>query len=184
VLRQPGNHDDRAAFRRHLLRAGAGQDDVRPVNQTYWRGGLRVIALDSTVPGEAGGALDDATLAYLRAELTVPAPDGTILALHHPPVASPIEPAAAIALRDPGQLGAAIAGSDVRIVLCGHYHHEALGMLGATPVWVGPAVAYRAQATSTRVFRRVPGAAFSRVDLPAGGPPLVTVIPVNAVGRG
>lgn len=173
VIYVPGNHDDRGAFRRRLLReAGDG-----PVNQTHWRGGLRIIALDSTVPGEDGGALDDQTLYYLRSELAAAAPDGTVVALHHPPISSPIEPMSRIALRDPQRLGEAIAGSDVRIVLCGHNHHEALGTLAAIPVWVSPAAAYRADTTSTRVFRGIPGAAFSRIDLSDAGP-RVTVIPV------
>jgi Icc protein len=179
VVYLPGNHDDRDAFRRHLL--GDGEDGPArpavPVNQTHWRNGLRIIALDSTIPGEDGGALDDQTLGYLRSELAEPAPDGTIVALHHPPILSPVEPMARIALRDPGRLRDAIARSDVRVVLCGHSHHEAFGMLGVTPVWVSPATAYRLDITMTRAFRGVPGAAFSVVDLTDDGP-RVTVIPV------
>lgn len=183
VIYLPGNHDDRAAFRRHLLgdaAPGAPGAPGAPVNQTHWRDGLRVVALDSTIPGEDGGRLDEATLGYLRAELATPAPDGTIVALHHPPLPSPVEPMSAMALRDPGRLRDAIAGSDVRIVLCGHFHHEALGALGATPVWVSPAVAYRIDTASPRAFRDIRATAFSRIDLGdrAGGP-LVTVFPVS-----
>jgi 3',5'-cyclic-AMP phosphodiesterase len=184
VIFLPGNHDDRAAFRRHLLGdAGAGSAAAGagggpgPINRTYWRDGLRIIALDSTIPGEDGGALDEWTLDYLRAELRTPAPDGTIVALHHPPLSSPVAPMAGIALRDPARLRDAIAGSDVRIVLCGHSHHEQFGLLGAMPVWVSPAVAYRLDVTSTQAFRGVPGAALSRVDLTGDGP-RITVIPV------
>lgn len=179
VVYLPGNHDDRDTFRRHLLDDGIDGParPAVPVNQTHWRNGLRIIALDSTIPGEDAGALDDETLSYLRSELAEPAPDGTIVALHHPPIPSPIEPMARIALRDPSLLLDAIAGTDVRIVLCGHTHHEAFGMLGTTPVWVSPATAYRLDITSTGAFRGVPGAAFSRVDLTDGGP-RVTVIPV------
>jgi 3',5'-cyclic-AMP phosphodiesterase len=186
VVYLPGNHDDRDEFRRRLASGGAlGGDDVpsargAPVNQTHWRDGLRIIALDSTIPGEDGGALDDQTLRYLRSELATPAPDGTIVALHHPPISSPIEPMARMALRDPGRLRDAIAGSDVRLVLCGHSHHAAFGMLGATPVWVSPAIAYRLDVTSTGAFRGVPGTAFSGIRL--GGRddgPVVTVYPVT-----
>jgi 3',5'-cyclic-AMP phosphodiesterase len=175
VIFLPGNHDERAAFRRHLL--GEVGDVGGPINGTHWRGGLRIITLDSTIPGEEGGALDDQTLDYLRAELATRAPDGTIVALHHPPVRSPVEPMARIALRDPARLRDAIAGSDVRVVLCGHSHHEAFGMLGAIPVWVSPALAYRLDVTSTRAFHGVPGAAFSCVDMTDDGP-RITVIPV------
>ena len=74
---------------------------------------------------------------------------------------------AEMSLCDPERLRNAVAGSDVRIVLCGHTHH----------VWVSPASAYRADTTSTQVFRGVPGTAFSRIDLSDDGP-TVTVSPV------
>ena len=179
VIYLPGNHDHRGAFRRHLLGEADRDADGTPVNQTHWRDGLRVVALDSTIPGEDGGRLDEATLGYLRAELAAPAPDGTIVALHHPPVPSPVEPLSAIALSDPGRLRDAIAGSDVRLVLCGHFHHVALGMLGATPVWVSPAAAYRVDTAGTEA--EIHATAFSRIDLGGRGDgPLVTVFPVSA----
>lgn len=173
VVYLPGNHDDRDTFRRHLL----GDSGDGPVNQTHWRGGLRIIALDSTVPGEDGGDLGKETLAYLRSELSRSAPDGTVVALHHPPILSPIQPMSRMALRDPRGLRDAIADSDVRLVLCGHNHHEALGTLGAVPVWVSPASAYRLDTATTQTFRGIPGSAFSRIDLSDDGP-TVTVIPV------
>ena len=173
VVFLPGNHDDRDAFRRHLHPGGASG----PVNQTHWRGGLRIIALDSTIPGEDHGNLDDQTLGYLRSELATAAPDGTIVALHHPPLLSPIQPMARMALRHPERLREAIADSDVRIVVCGHNHHAALGMLGAIPVWDSPASAYLADTTSTEVFRGLPRAAFSRIDL-NGPSTTVTMIPI------
>ena len=183
VVYLPGNHDDRDEFRRRLASGDGALSGPSapggPVNQTHWRDGLRIIALDSTIPGEDGGALDDQTLRYLRSELATEAPDGTIVALHHPPILSPVEPMARMALRDPGRLRDAIAGSDVRLVLCGHSHHEAFGMLGATPVWVSPAIAYRLDVTSTGAFRGVPGTAFSGIRLDGEDGPVVTVYPVT-----
>jgi len=173
VVYLPGNHDERAAFRRHLLDV----DGDAPVNQTHHRDGLRIIALDSVVPGQDHGVLTEEALDYLRFELATPAPDGTIVALHHPPIPSPIKPMAGIALRDPGRLRDAIEGGDVRLIVAGHSHHESLGVLGNTPVWVSPATAYRLDTTSTEAYRGYPGSAFSRIDLTADGP-VVTVVPV------
>lgn len=171
VVYLPGNHDDRAAFRRHLLgRAGDG-----PVNQVRWRGGLRIIALDSVVPGQDGGELGEETLSFLRAGLAVPAPDGTVVVLHHPPVPSPVRPLTEIALRNPAPLREAIAGTDVRLVVAGHFHHEVLGMLAAVPVWVGPATAYRMDTASTRALHGVPGTAVSRIELGPDGPVISTI---------
>lgn len=171
----PGNHDDRAAFRRHLL--GDGDGDA-PVNVTRWRAGLRVVALDSSVPGEDFGVLDPETLSYLAAELATPAQHSTVVVLHHPPLSSPIEPMAAIALRNAADLRDVLAGSDVRFVLAGHNHHPSAGALGGVPVWVSPATAYRADVSSTAVFRAVPGSAISRIDLTDHGD-AATVVPIG-----
>ena len=52
-------------------------------------------------------------------------------------------------------------------------------MLGATPVWVSPAIAYRLDVTSTGAFRGVPGTAFSGIRLDGEDGPVVTVYPVT-----
>jgi 3',5'-cyclic AMP phosphodiesterase CpdA len=174
VIYLPGNHDVREEFRSHLL--GAVEDGA-PINKVHWRDGLRIVALDSTVPGEEYGVIGDETIEFLRGSIATPAPDGTVVALHHPPIPSPIEPMSRISLREPARLLDAIAGSDVRIVLCGHYHHEAAGTLGSIPVWVSPATAYRADVTSQMVFRGIPGAAFSRIDLTENSA-TATIIPI------
>lgn len=179
VIFLPGNHDDRRVLRSHLL---GGPDGDGPVNQTHWRDGLRIISLDSTVPGHGHGRLDDHTLAYLRDELASPAPDGTIVAMHHPPIASPIKVLSEIALSEPERLRGVVAGSDVRVVLCGHYHHAASGTLGAVPVWVTPATAYLADPSVTSTVRRIHEASFSRIDLSAGGV-TVTQIPITVGSR-
>lgn len=183
VVFLPGNHDERTAFRRHLL----DEDDATdgPINQVVWREGLRILALDSSVPGAEHGELTPETLAFARAALADAAPDGTVVALHHPPIPSPIESMTAIALRQPEQLAAALAGSDVRLILAGHNHHAAAGSLAGVPVWVSPALAYRADISSTTEFRPQPGSAVTRVDLPSGSPPTATVIEVPLPpGRG
>ncbi len=176
VVYLPGNHDERGAFRRHLLDdAGTGDG---PINQVTHHGGLRVVALDTSVPGAEHGELAQETLAFLRAALADPAPDGTVLALHHPPVPSPIASMAEIALREPGSLADALGGSDVRLIVSGHNHHAAASALAGIPVWVSPALAYRGDVTSVHTFVPLPGAALSRIDLPAGGAPLVSVVEV------
>jgi 3',5'-cyclic-AMP phosphodiesterase len=101
VIYLPGNHDDRA----HLRRCATGEPgSSKPLNQVFWRGGLRLVALDSTVPGKGWGELDARTLAFLTAHLAAPADEGTVLAFHHPPVPSPIAEMARLSLRKPNQL--------------------------------------------------------------------------------
>ncbi|MHB8693634.1 MAG: metallophosphoesterase [Solirubrobacteraceae bacterium] len=135
----PGNHDDVCCFERELLhRYPTG----RPADCVTWIGELRVIGLDSTAVDGHHGALSDAQLDRLADELEQPAQDGTILALHHPPVPSPLRILDDLQLRDPHRLAAVIRGSDVRVILCGHDHHVSAALFSGVPVWVAPSMAY------------------------------------------
>jgi len=134
-----GNHDERPALRAELLGADATQE---PVTGVWDLGGLRLIALDSTVPGWHHGDLDVAQLAWLRAELAEPAPLGTILALHHPPLPSHIPFFDILELRDQPGLADAIRGSDVRAILAGHLHYSTSGTFAGVPVSVAAASCY------------------------------------------
>ena len=119
LLVAPGNHDDVALLRAYLLGRGAERG---PLDEVVRVGGLRVIGLDSSVPGEDHGELDDAQIAALAGELAEPAPDGTVLAIHHPPIWSTTPMSELVALRDPQRLADVIRGSDVRLILGGHTH--------------------------------------------------------------
>src|SRR6478609_4174549 len=78
-----GNHDDRGAFRSRLL-DDRSVDLSRPVDRVDELDGLRLVTLDSTVPGFHHGEVRDEQLAWLADVLATPAPLGTILAMHHP----------------------------------------------------------------------------------------------------
>ena len=178
VVFLPGNHDVHSEFRHHLLGMSPTSESV---NQIRWCGGLRVLLVDSVVPGEEFGALTDETLSFVSDALAVPAPDGSVLALHHPPIASPIEPMSRLRLQDPDDLADVITGSDVRLIICGHNHHEGFGTIASVPVWVSPAVAYRMDVLSRDRFHKLPGSAFSQVILGDQGA-TVSVIPVPMDG--
>ncbi len=134
-----GNHDDRAAFRAGLLRES---DDMTPVDRVYWLGGLRLITLDTTVPGVHHGEIDEAQLAWLAAELARPAVDGTVIAMHHPPVPSLLDLAVSVELRDQARLADVLRGSDVRAILGGHLHYSSTATFAGIPVSVASASCY------------------------------------------
>ena len=134
-----GNHDERTALRRDLLGLVPTEE---PVTGVWDLGGLRLIALDSSVPGWHHGDLDAAQLEWLRDELATPAPLGTILALHHPPLPSHVPLFDILELRDQGRLAEAIAGTDVRTILAGHLHYSTSGMFAGVPVSVAAATCY------------------------------------------
>lgn len=176
----PGNHDDRVVFRVELLDQPDWIDPTEPIDQVLNLRGVRVIALDSVVPGEKYGALSDEQLDWLAAELDEPAPEGTLLALHHPPVPTPIELMARIALREPERLAAVVEGSDVRIITAGHNHHAMTSMFAGVPVFVCPATSYLADVLiGPGLFRSLPGVAFGRIDLDPDGGVCATGVPVG-----
>jgi len=134
-----GNHDERPALRAGLL---DGEPTEAPVTSVWDLGGLRLIALDSSVPGWHHGDLDDAQLTWLREQLAQPAPLGTILALHHPPLPSHIPLFDILELRHQREFAEAIAGTDVRAILAGHLHYSTSGTFTGIPVSVAAATCY------------------------------------------
>jgi 3',5'-cyclic AMP phosphodiesterase CpdA len=134
-----GNHDNRAAFRSELL---GGMRDEGPVDQVISLNGLRIIMLDTSVPGEHYGELEDAQLAWLADELARPALDGTILAMHHPPIPSVLDLAVSVELRDQSRLAQVLIGSDVRAILAGHLHYSSTATFAGIPVSVASASCY------------------------------------------
>ncbi|MFB8386964.1 phosphodiesterase [Microbacterium sp. NPDC055910] len=139
VLWVMGNHDDRGAFREGLLDEAA---DLRPVDRVDELNGLRVITLDSTVPGEHYGELRDEQLQWLRNELATPAPLGSILAMHHPPVPSVLPLAVAVELRDQSRLAEVLRGTDVRAIIAGHLHYSTFATFAGIPVSVASSTCY------------------------------------------
>ncbi len=134
-----GNHDERPALRAGLLDAAPTED---PVTGVWDLGGLRLIALDTTVPGWHHGELDARQLEWLAGMLTEPAPLGTILAMHHPPLPSHVPFFDILELRDQSRLAGVIAGTDVRGILAGHLHYSTSGTFAGIPVSVAAATCY------------------------------------------
>ncbi len=134
-----GNHDDRGHFREGLL----GQyPSTGPVDRVHFVNGLRIIALDSTVPGSHYGQVTGAQLDWLAEELSIPAPHGTIIAMHHPPVPSVLDLAILVELRDQDGLAEVIRGSDVRGIIAGHLHYSTTATFAGVPVSVASATCY------------------------------------------
>ncbi len=134
-----GNHDDRAAFRTTLL----GQSpSTEPVDRVYFLDGLRIVALDTSVPGHHHGQLDGAQLDWLAEELATPSPHGTILAMHHPPVPCVLDLAVTVELREQGALAEVLKGTDVRSIIAGHLHYSTTATFAGIPVSVASASCY------------------------------------------
>ena len=134
-----GNHDEREPFARELF---GEESDGSPRDRVYDINGLRVIALDSTVPGYHHGELEESQLQWLRDELATPAQHGTILALHHPPIRSHNPLVRMIELFRQDSLADVVRGTDVRTILGGHLHYSTFGTFAGIPVAVASATCY------------------------------------------
>jgi 3',5'-cyclic AMP phosphodiesterase CpdA len=134
-----GNHDERTAFRSRLF---GEVGTTRPVDRVYDVNGLRIITLDSSVPGHHYGEVTPAQLDWLAEELSVNAPHGSLLAMHHPPLPSVLDLAVLVELRDQAPLSEVLEGSDVRGILAGHLHYSSTGTFAGIPVSVASATCY------------------------------------------
>src|SRR5690606_3212179 len=117
-----GNHDERPALRQGLLAADPTEE---PVTGVWDLDGLRLIALDTSVPGWHHGDIGIAQLAWLSETLSRPAEHGTLLAMHPPPLPSHLPLFDILELRHQDELADVIRGSDVRGILAGHLHYSA-----------------------------------------------------------
>lgn len=140
VLTVLGNHDSRVPARilpGHETPEGWQADAAVP--RAVRIGEWRFLLLDSST-----GSLGPAQLAWLEAELAsaAPAPAGTVVVMHHPPLGSPLPMLARAGLRDAGDFLDIVEGTGVRTILSGHFHHPLAATTRGVHVSVGPALAY------------------------------------------
>jgi 3',5'-cyclic AMP phosphodiesterase CpdA len=144
VVWAAGNHDVRAAMAVALL--GEAPTD-EPLDRALEVRGLRIVSLDTSIPGHVEGGIEQAQADWLRSVLAEPAEHGTVLALHHPPVPVEVTAMARLHLTGQDRLEAALHGTDVRAILGGHLHYATSSTFAGVPVHVAPATAYTIRLT-------------------------------------
>ncbi|CAL9278794.1 metallophosphoesterase family protein [Streptomyces sp. SudanB52_2052] len=190
VFYTTGNHDERTAFA-DVLGSGHVQPEAEYEGAAGERAGAstvdgwRLITLDTLVPGKGYGRLDGGQLNWLRELLVTPAPSGTFLAFHHPPVALDVDVQRALGLQNSAELAETIRGTDVQLILCGHFHLQILGRLEQAAVWVTPGVVSRIDLTARPgTERAVHGPSASPVHLGAPHGPLIHTLHARAPRMG
>lgn len=121
----PGNHDHRE---RLLDTFGPQGENPLPGFAQYVVGGgpLRLIALDTLVPGRDEGQLCPERLAWLDARLTGAPDQPTVVFMHHPPFQTGVPVCDAIGLGNAEPFGALVARHpQIEAVLTGHLHFSA-----------------------------------------------------------
>jgi 3',5'-cyclic AMP phosphodiesterase CpdA len=123
VYLMPGNHDDRDALRAAFPDHAYLRQTSPHIQFAIDAGPLRVLALDTTVPGESGGALDTDRLDWLEARLEEARGRPIVILMHHPPFATRIGHMDEIGLADSRPLEAIVRRHpNIERILCGHLH--------------------------------------------------------------
>jgi Icc protein len=157
----PGNHDEREAMRRAF-----GGDGYLPVagflHYVVDEHPVRLVALDTVIPGASGGELCDERLRWLEGALAAAPERPTIIIMHHPPFATGIAHMDRIGCAGADRFAAILARNpQVERVLCGHLHRSIQTRLGAR------AIASTAPSTAHQVA----------LDLSPAGPPVFVLEP-------
>jgi 3',5'-cyclic AMP phosphodiesterase CpdA len=126
-----GNHDRRGPFRQGYLGEAGG--DAAPYYLEQTVGGLRIVTLDTSVPGQEHGSLDKAQLDWLKDVMRQPSENGSILILHHPPAFEIKAGLFLTGLANPADLLDSIRGGDVRAIFSGHTHQSSALTFGGIP---------------------------------------------------
>ena len=141
-----GNHDERLQYSKSLFDLDPTEE---PQDRVYDVNGLRIVSFDTTVPGYHHGEVTGAQLEWLADVLASPAPHGTLLAVHHPPIPTPLlEAMGMLELHDQDRLAAVIRGTDVRGILGGHLHYSTHSTFAGVPVSVAAATCYTLDLTA------------------------------------
>jgi Icc protein len=145
VLLGLGNHDARPAFRATLAVAAAGPDGDSDGRCYYSHrvGDLRVLMLDSLVPGEVWGALGQAQLDWLARALRAPAPGGDLLVVHHPVTRAGVPWLDELLLVDAAALAEVVQGHPPLGILAGHCHNASASHFAGTLAATAPAVVFQ-----------------------------------------
>lgn len=174
-----GNHDVSAVYGTAVAlgdRGTAVQDRV-----VRLQSGGRIVVLDSSVPGAGYGHLDPEQLAWLGEMLAERAEGGTVLAIHHPPLVGATRLLRGLDLDGLDELAEVLVGSDVQIVLSGHYHHAMSGAIAGIPVHVVPGVANVVDPVAAGDRERTGAhSGISLVEIGQGAPRVATSVFPNA----
>jgi 3',5'-cyclic AMP phosphodiesterase CpdA len=139
----PGNHDAREP-----LRAAFAADGYLPqtgfLQYAVEDYPVRLVALDTLIPGEGGGELCADRLAWLDETLAAAPDRPTAVMMHHPPFATGIERMDRAGLRGSEAFAAVIARHpQVERILCGHLHRAIDQRFAGTVAGTAPSTAHQ-----------------------------------------
>ncbi|WP_430245925.1 metallophosphoesterase [Neorhizobium sp. DAR64861/K0K2] len=156
-----GNHDTRAGFYKGMLDRTSDLD--APYDHDQVIGGIHIVTLDTTTPGEIGGSLTPAQFAWLAQALDRHGDLPKLIVAHHAPVlgdAVPWDHWRTIEFSQSQQLAGVLKGRNILAILSGHIHHDRFSSWHGIPVIVGMGQHAATDILTTDILRMVEGASF------------------------
>lgn len=144
----PGNHDRRENLRAGLRDLPGVTSDPEFVQYVIEDHPVRVVMLDTVVPGASHGALSDGQLAWLDTRLAEQSTKPTLIGMHHPAFMTGLPHMDRIALRNADRFAAVVARHpQVRRIVAGHHHRPITGQVAHAVATVSPSVAHQVELT-------------------------------------
>lgn len=145
VYMVPGNHDRRDNLRKVFADWPSVVSDPEFVQFVVDDFPVRLIGLDTLVPGASGGELCEKRLAFLERALAVDDVKPVVIFMHHPPFAHGIVHMDRINLTSgQARLRELVrAHGRVERILCGHDHRAIDTLFGGTLASVAPGVSHQ-----------------------------------------
>jgi len=144
VFAIPGNHDSREAFRAALAHLPGVTKDAEFVQYAVEDYPVRLVMLDTVVPGAPHGELCGRRREWLERTLAAETEKPTIVVMHHPPFDCGIGHMDAMKLRDAEAFAAIMARhSQVQRILCGHVHRAVTARVGHAIASIAPSMAHQ-----------------------------------------
>lgn len=135
VLPLPGNHDARDTFRASFDMPWATEDSH--LGWVVDLSELRIIGLDTLLPGSHGGLFDDEREQWLRAALA-DSVGPTAIAMHHPPFDCGVRWMDKMHLEGRERFVDLVAEhGQVTRIFCGHYHRPLVSTVAGVTTTVG-----------------------------------------------
>lgn len=140
----PGNHDRREGFLRNLRHLTNVADTSEFVQYVVDTPSVRLVMLDTVVPGGGYGRLGEKRLAWLERTLDAVRDKPTAIVMHHPPFDCGVPGMDRIKLENAAEFNALIGRyKQVRRILCGHVHRAVVCRIGYTIASIAPSVAHQ-----------------------------------------
>ena len=142
----PGNHDRRENFRAALASMPGVTIDPVYVQYTVDDYPVRLVMLDTLVPGSGHGELRPEQLEWLDRTLAAAPDKPTLVAMHHPPFQCGIAHMDRISLRNAADFAGVIARhKQVERIICGHHHRPITARVAHAIASICPSAAHQVE---------------------------------------